>query len=959
MYLCLLINKTLGGYFVHYNSPSTNIEIKVMKNGRSYSILKKQIISLLNINKDEINKLWKYFDLIELSVLALNNKDWEELKKIALRKNDSLSCVIPITLGYLITTNISKKGFNEILRILKYYTNRFLNNENKKTKELDLSEDALLNKEELELIKILDKQLFYSLLALPKVKNSSNINKVINEKSIIEFYGYSLLAFRMISKVREYKAKAEEMLSKGYNPFNYSNLQEMLSAYLGEISISKRDQMILFTRYGYPDNDTMTYEDIGILFEITRERVRQIIKRIVRKLTHPSRTTHCSKSKFYVLKKLTDYFIKKNFNSVTLSSVNEYYVSEFNWSEKPGTLLIILLGILLNYKLFSENNNSINLIKDYFELPKNNISLDKIFIAKKSVCQNCTKIIRATDIDIGNLYNGKYFCVKLEEFLNTVRNKCYDICKGPGIPKHLLKIKLKDSKNFFYSKGYVFNKEAWDISKGTFQKSIEAFLKVYKKPLHYKELEDKAKQYNIESLLKERKNTNHSIHSVMNRSRYLLLWDRGTFIHKDNIQLPDDLLSKISKWIKLKLSENIPYLSVAGVFKEFKFECKKNNVPTESSLYSLLREYNHECLDFPKYPKITLKRSSYKKILPLNIIMEDFIKSQGTVVSNKELKEYIIDTLLYKEFQFQQAKSNLNKVLFTKNKGLIHYSNLNLNADKLKELTKYIKELLNNIGHVSIQRIFKEKQVTCYEIGVTSARMLYSLLKNEYNFFDYPRFPIITINTQKANDTIKTLGKYVLKYIKNKEDYCTFSELEEEFVKKRGYRWYSVRNTLNSDKLLRYTSSSIVHKEKIGWDEAKNNSLINLAKNEYLKKEKLNKKYVSIEQFISTEKLPKLKNDLVWTETLLGEILEHSGIFKLIGTKSQFYFKYPNKFGIRNLPDLIKELLHEVFQGAANLDEFNNYLCELKLIGNTLPKCIFEDNSIFYDQSRNLIKLVN
>ena len=60
-------------------------------------------------------------------------------------------------------------------------------------------------------------------------------------------------------------------------------LDDILSA------LSEREREIIRLRYGFVDGYNYTLEEVGKIFEVTRERVRQIEAKAVRKLQHPMR----------------------------------------------------------------------------------------------------------------------------------------------------------------------------------------------------------------------------------------------------------------------------------------------------------------------------------------------------------------------------------------------------------------------------------------------------------------------------------------------------------------------------------------------------------------------------------------------------------------------------------------------------------------------------------------------
>jgi RNA polymerase sigma factor (sigma-70 family) len=54
-------------------------------------------------------------------------------------------------------------------------------------------------------------------------------------------------------------------------------------------ALSERERLVLMMRYGLVDGEEHTLEDIGAQFNLTRERIRQIEKKTLTKLRHPSR----------------------------------------------------------------------------------------------------------------------------------------------------------------------------------------------------------------------------------------------------------------------------------------------------------------------------------------------------------------------------------------------------------------------------------------------------------------------------------------------------------------------------------------------------------------------------------------------------------------------------------------------------------------------------------------------
>ena len=75
------------------------------------------------------------------------------------------------------------------------------------------------------------------------------------------------------------------------SPIN-SATNEMLKEKLDDVlnTLTYRERELIKLRYGLGDGYTYTLEEVGKIFKVTRERVRQIEAKAVRKLQHPIRS---------------------------------------------------------------------------------------------------------------------------------------------------------------------------------------------------------------------------------------------------------------------------------------------------------------------------------------------------------------------------------------------------------------------------------------------------------------------------------------------------------------------------------------------------------------------------------------------------------------------------------------------------------------------------------------------
>ena len=69
---------------------------------------------------------------------------------------------------------------------------------------------------------------------------------------------------------------------------SYQHLKEQVGDVLD--SISQREKRVLELRFGLEDGRSRTLEEVGREFGVTRERIRQIEAKALRKLRHPTRS---------------------------------------------------------------------------------------------------------------------------------------------------------------------------------------------------------------------------------------------------------------------------------------------------------------------------------------------------------------------------------------------------------------------------------------------------------------------------------------------------------------------------------------------------------------------------------------------------------------------------------------------------------------------------------------------
>ena len=78
---------------------------------------------------------------------------------------------------------------------------------------------------------------------------------------------------------------------RNMSPEEYAE-NELLKDEISEVllTLTEREEKVIRLRFGLEDGKSRTLEEVGQMFGVTRERIRQIEAKALRKLRHPSRS---------------------------------------------------------------------------------------------------------------------------------------------------------------------------------------------------------------------------------------------------------------------------------------------------------------------------------------------------------------------------------------------------------------------------------------------------------------------------------------------------------------------------------------------------------------------------------------------------------------------------------------------------------------------------------------------
>ena len=85
-----------------------------------------------------------------------------------------------------------------------------------------------------------------------------------------------------------YDVVSMEFMSNPEKISDFRNLQDTLNKVLD--TLTEREEKVIRARFGLDNGKPKTLEEVGEMFNVGRERIRQIEAKALRKLRHPSRS---------------------------------------------------------------------------------------------------------------------------------------------------------------------------------------------------------------------------------------------------------------------------------------------------------------------------------------------------------------------------------------------------------------------------------------------------------------------------------------------------------------------------------------------------------------------------------------------------------------------------------------------------------------------------------------------
>jgi hypothetical protein len=236
--------------------------------------------------------------------------------------------------------------------------------------------------------------------------------------------------------------------------------------------------------------------------------------------------------------------------------------------------------------------------------------------------------------------------------------------------------------------------------------------------------------------------------------------------------IPLSLIHDVERWLLRALREDVPFVSANGAFLHFRSRCEKAGFPSEVALYTCLRRSAHPELVYPRLPCVYRKQGFTERI-PIVFAFEDFLRDAEGPVSQQELKDFGLRKLFLKDYQYSQLSQRVSNVMRTADWGYVHLDNYDLDHETLAALVRYTQEVLAMEGHCSVDKIYREKRVTCRSAGINGPVMLYSVFQCfAEDAFALNGYPYVVGWDRKKRKQRDTFRQRVINFVRDSGGPC-------------------------------------------------------------------------------------------------------------------------------------------------------------------------------------------
>lgn len=884
---------------------------------RSSSILDCSLVDLLCLDEQTLMKLWDIAEITPLTdVITISDFACSRLADLYICPFDTLDTILPLAVGYLMECRVSPLFIKTIYNTLMSKID---------VNGIPIDEILFQTASNTPMFEDIDitpiKRFFISNFGLPnelitwanglQIYTWDDISN-LSERDMCKSFD-SCMGILNIHNTKCIKSYAVDYITHMpcISDQCYARYNDMVRTFISQAASSERDIDILLRRLGLLDGRVWTLAEVAYHHGVSRERIRQLETK-----SHKAVLALDFRQNLPLFYIAVSHVMRCGHGVSTLSSMASNLPALMNWDEPPTEeQLYRLLG-------FAKSLSS--------DL-KSRIIIDACY--KCCHCDILLSALQSIYIDNPSQIPVDILVTQLQPICSDCEHKAGrkdDVC-----PNENMIIYISTLCGSLVRKHRAIRKKCSRVEQ------VECILHTAERPMHYIEVH---KEY-MKVWPDDRHMTEHSVQSGILQSRSLIMWGRGTYIHKDYVNVSEDAILAVEQWLVTKLGEGTPFVSVTGAYIRFADMCRLGGIPSDYALYSCLRNSSSNLLTCPRFPQIYLS-DGFESRIPGAIAVEQYLRDAATVIKYDELKKYVIDDMGMKEFQFNQLLGQLSSVMRTSGGGFIHSSLLNINWPKLVDLKNYIVEILKTLGHVSVNKIYTQKNISCMMMGIESPETLYSALRvaheNELYMSNYPTIRLVE-NSQRKSKPLGVISE-VISYIREKKGVCGYEELEQHFITKLGYSDRIIYAAPSHPSVVRYGQGSYIHIDTLEWTEARQQLLITDAN--IILKSAINagRLYGLISNLLEFGHLPSLSNGIIWTSTLLSQMLAMSKQHLVLGPARNAFVSSCNEHGITSFDDLLYVMLKTNHHGACRFAEFEQELLRDGLIKKQLTSFMLGNN---------------
>jgi hypothetical protein len=699
-------------------------------------------------------------------------------------------------------------------------------------------------------------------------------------------------------KVRTYldqRQYAQELIRSS------KTISDLLSKLCRQIHFNKTHTSVVLYLFGARDGLPKTLQQTGDRYALTRERVRQIkVKMQEQFKSLPLMVSVADSLADSIHEILRSWGGLMGFKELATQLNHVSY-----WPPLPGWKMLAMFCKTLDLSGFEQTPNQIGV---------------------SHPCRQCLDVVNNTRIMMKQNFAGiQLNRITPDRLCGTIRNCNGYTCKAFS---YQFVEELAERAGGCCTQGRLYP------TKQTITALVEYVLKESDSPLHFSEVASELARATRQAV------PDASVHNILGNASYALHWERGTYIHRSKVVISSDLIKDVHAWVLQKLNQDIPYLSVNAAFQHFERECQESGIPSESALYTCLREMPHATLLCPRYPYICRRRrGGEQEHIPIAVHLEEWLQEQGEPVTEQRMRDYVCNQIGLKDFQYGLLIYALRNTVRTENGGFVHLSVLNISKKQIIPLVDYAVDLAGRSGHVSANKIYEDKAVTCHLLGIQGPKMLHSVLNTfAEDRLKFPGYMRITLPNRDEEDKANTILHEVASFIKNRPRPCSYEEIGEHFVEGLGYRSATIRMAVERNDVFRYLRGCVIHKNTINWDAEKQARLEVIAKQLFERELEAGHFFARCSDLLEAHEneLPALANNLVWTPTLLADILGNSDTITILGNALNAYVSQPNRLDIHTFEDLVWQILDQKFNGATNLDILSEFLRDQRVVQRTV-----------------------